>query len=230
MARNRNKSENKSEQDQSKQQSNQPKINRHPLLVYVNLGKRYRSVGIFMILIGLFIFVPVLFPNLSNSTVESAALAGVGVVMMLAGLGFWLFSRIAIKQSYVQCKPSVIEIRTPFYRTVVSYRRIKLIISVQVSQLFERDSLKGISRPLMLPLMNLTTIEMAVKSWPAPKKRLQRLLSKYMFSPREEAWIFIVPNYSLLMREIENHAQNLATADKSTAYEDPFERLKYYQQ
>ena len=201
---------------------------RHPLLIYHNLGKRYRGPGIFMLIIGLIFFLPALVSDLESSMVKKEALGLVGMVLALAGLGFWLFSQLARRKAYIQCRPDLIEIRTPFSRTLISYLRIKQVQSVQVSKIFDRDKLKGMSKPLMTPLMSMTAVEMHVESWPAPKKRLTRMLSAYMFSPRTDAWIFIVPNYSLLMRQIEAAAQTKAAAEKSTSYEDPFARLKYY--
>jgi hypothetical protein len=207
--------------------TDQKKPIRHPLLIYYNLGKRYRGPGFFMVIIGLIFFLPALFSELETDAVEKEALALVGIVLVLAGLGFWLFSQLARRQAYVCCRPDLLEIRTPFFRTLISYLRINQVQSVQVLKVFDRDELKGMNKPLMIPLLSMTAVEMHVRSWPAPKQRLQRRLSKYMFSPRAEAWIFIVPNYSLLMREIEATAHAHATR-RSTTYEDPFERLKYY--
>ena len=146
---------------------------------------------------------------------------------VLVGIAFWLFSILAIRRAYVTCRPDVLEIRTPFYRTLVSYRRIKQVMSVQVSQLFPRESLKGMGKPLMVPLLGMTAVELQVKSWPAPKKRLMRFLSHYLFSPRGEGWIFIVPNYSVLIRHIEQSYQDRIEQAKREAsgYRDPFERL-----
>ncbi|MBN1563746.1 MAG: hypothetical protein JXA10_07900 [Anaerolineae bacterium] len=216
--------------DPNTQQGDSKKPIRHPLLVYYNLGKRYRGPGIFMVIIGLIFFLPVVVSDLESPAVKKETLALVGLVLFLSGLGLWMISQLARRQAYIQCRSDLLEIRTPFYRTLISYLRINQVQSVQVSKVFDRDELKGTNKPLMLPLMSMTAVEMHVRSWPAPKKRLQRMLNKYMFSPRAEAWIFIVPNYSLLMREIEAAAQLKAAEDKSTSYEDPFERLKYYTQ
>ncbi len=200
----------------------------HRLLIYYNLGKRYRGPGVFMLILGLIFFLPLLVSDLESQAVKKETLGVVGIVLVLSGLGFWLFSQLARRQAYIRCRPDLLEIRTPFYRTMISYLRIKQVQSVQVSKIFDRDELKGMNKPLMKPLMSMTAVEMHVRSWPAPKKRLMRLLSPYMFSPRADAWVFIVPNYSLLMREIEVAAQQKAAEKKSTSYEDPFERLKYY--
>jgi hypothetical protein len=94
--------------------------------------------------------------------------------------------------------------------------------------MFPADSLKGMGKPLMRPLLGMTAIEMVVKSWPTPKKRLRRLFGEFMFSTRDDAWIFIVPNYSKLMNQIDAGIQNRASQRRAptSQYRDPFERLR----
>lgn len=201
---------------------------RHPLLVYYNLGRRYRPPGVLLFLMGLFLFLPSLFRELRNEAVEPGALAGVGAVLVLVGIAFGLFSMLAKRRAYVQCRPDLLVVRTPFYRVLISYRRIKKVQPVQVLQLFPRDSLKGIGKPLVTPLLGMTAVEVEVSSWPASKRKLHRFLSRYLFSPRVEGWVFIVPNYSLLMREIELRHQQKDDVEKgrTSGYKDPFERLQ----
>lgn len=213
-----------------KKDAQQEKGVRHILLVYHNLGKRYRSPGILLFIMGLLLFLPSFISDLKSDAVESEALAGVGAVLVLVGLAFWLFSILAMRHSYVQVNRDLLVIRAPFYRTLVSYRRISHVKSVRVSDLFPSSTLKGMGKPLMKPLLGMTAIEMVVRSWPAPKGRLRRFFSAYMFSPRDEAWIFIVPNYSRLMNQIDAAVQGKAGERRGqrTQYEDPFERMKYY--
>ncbi len=215
----------------TEQNDDQQKITRHPLLVYYNLGRRYRPPAVLLILMGPFFFLPHFIDELNKNIIDPDKMAIIGGVVILAGLGFLLFSILAKRRSYVLCRPDVLEIHTPFYRVLVSYLRIKQVISVQVSQIFPREEIKGASKPLMIPLLGMTAVEMTITSWPKPKKRLKRYLSKYLFSPRAEAWVFIVPNYSILIRQIETARQRHGELGrgKADSYEDPFDRLKYYQ-
>jgi hypothetical protein len=202
---------------------------RHPLLLYYNLGRRDRPPGIFLFLMGAFLVLPVFIRELRNDLVDADALAGVGGVLMLVGIAFLLFSRLARRKAYVYCRPDILEIKLPFYRLLISYRRINTVQSVQVLQLFSREKLKGMSKPLMSPLMGLTAVEVQVKSWPVSKKRLRRMMSPYLFSPRVEGWVFVVPNYSILLRQIEEHRQkheDEAQGKISSGYKDPFERYQ----
>jgi hypothetical protein len=187
---------------------------RHPLLVYYNLGKRYRPPGILLIFLGVFSFLPSFISELDNDLIDPKPLAIAGGVLVLVGIAFMLFARLAIHRSYVQCDPEVLVIRTPFARTYVSYRRIKQTQPVQVSQIFPRDSLKGMGKPLMRPLLAMTAVEVQMKSWPASKRRLQRFFSRYMFSARSEGWLFIVPNYAALIRQLDAAQQRKREADR----------------
>ncbi|HEX3054223.1 MAG TPA: hypothetical protein VHP83_26445 [Aggregatilineaceae bacterium] len=221
MARRREKSSNDA----------QEKVVRHPLLVYYNLGKRYRSPGILFILLGMLSFLPFFIEDLENDLIDPNTAAGVGAVLILVGLAFVLFARLAMRRSYVQCMPDLMLVRTPFYSALVSYRRIKQSQSVQVSQIYPKESLKGIGKPLMRPLLAMTAVEVLVSSWPVPKKKLQRYLSKYLFSARSEAWLFIVPNYAALNRQLDSAIGRQMDERKGTSsgYLDPFERLKLQQ-
>jgi hypothetical protein len=177
------------------------------------------------------LFLPSLFHELDWGIMEADKLAIIGGVITLAGLGFILFSVLAKRRAYVLCRPDVLEIHTPFYRTLVSYLRIKQAMSVQVSQLFPKESLKGMGKPLVAPLLGMTAVELYITSWPKPKRRLQRYLGKYLLSPRAEGFVFIVPNYSVLIRQIERMQQHHSDQErgKSDSYQDPFDRLQYYQ-
>ncbi|MBN1678814.1 MAG: hypothetical protein JW966_00885 [Anaerolineae bacterium] len=205
---------------------------RHPLLVYHNLGKRYRSPGIFYIILGIVLFLPSFVEKLQTEGISPAALAGVGVVFILVGIAFWLFARIAMRRSYVQCAADVLVIRTPIFQRLVSYQRIKQAQSVKVAQAFPKDELKGMGKPLMRPLLSKTAVEVEVKSWPVSKKRLQRFLSPYLFSRRSEAWLFIVPEYSKLIRDldgaIQRHLEASRAQESASQYEDPIERLRHF--
>jgi hypothetical protein len=207
----------------TEQKADQQKTLRHPLLVYVNLGRRYRPPAVLMIVMGPFFFLPRYVRELNKNMIDPDKFAIIGGVVMLAGLGFLLFSILAKRQAYVLCRPDVLEIHTPFYRVLISYLRIKQVLSVQVSQLFPK--------PLMVPLLGMTAVEMYVTSWPKPKKRMKRYLSRHLFSPRADAFVFIVPNYSILIRQIEAASQRHAEGERGTSsgYQDPFERLKTYQ-
>jgi hypothetical protein len=183
-----------------------------------------------LFLLGPFLLLPHFVDELNHDIMDPDDLAVIGLTITLAGFGLLLFSMLVRRRSYVRCRPDVLEIHTAFNRNLVSYLRIKQVLSVQVSQLFPRESLKGPGKPLMTPLLGMTAVEVHLTSWPAPKKRLQRYLSRYLFSPRAEAFVFIVPNYSVLLRQIEDARQRRGEREsgKATGYQDPFERLSYY--
>jgi hypothetical protein len=222
-----------------KQQADQPPSEetalgstQHMLLVYKNLGRRYRPPGVLLMVMGLFAFAPTFIGDLQNDLFEPAALAGVGAVLVLAGLGFWLFSALAMRRSYVQCQRDLLVIRSPFYRTLLSYRRISAVRVLPISKLIDQDKLKGLGKALVGPLVGGMAIVVYVNSWPTPKRWLKRFHSPYLFTREGEGWVFIVPNYSTLMREIEEFQQRKQDEIRGLQekYEDPIDRLKYFQQ
>ncbi len=205
------------------------KATRHPLLVYYNLSRRYRPSALLFVLLGLILLLPSVFEGLQSDVIAPELLGVIGIVVLLVGLALWLFSILVKRRSYVECTPEILVVRTPFYRVLVSYRRVKQAQPVQVSHIFPRESLKGMGKPLVKPLLGMTAVELHVKSWPAPKRRLQRFISPYLFSSRSEAWLFIVPNYSLLIRQLDAATSEKIDASRQPAstYQDPIERLRH---
>lgn len=220
MARGRKKERSKSASKQVK----------HPLLVYHNLGRRYRPPALLLIVMGIFALLPHWIEELQISDFDPEALAKVGGVLILAGVGFWLFATIALRRSYVMCRSDLLVVRSPFYRTLVSYRRIKEIQAIPVKKLYEDRKLKGMGKPLMEPLLGGMAVAVTMKTWPRSKRRLKWFHSPFLFSPRkgEEAWVFVVPNYSILMREIQEYQTRKLDEERRQQYEDPIARLKYY--
>ncbi len=208
------------------QQTDAPK--RHPLLVYHNLGRRYRPPAVLLMAMGIFALLPALIPELENEAVDPQALAGVGVVVILVGIAFWLFTVLALRRSYVECAPDLLVIRTPFNRRLVSYRRVKEVRAEPINKLYEKHKFKGMGKPLMEPLLGGMAAVVHMRSWPVSQRRLRRLFGPYMFSPREgeAAWVFIVPNYSALVRQIEEARLRKIDEDRGErGYKDPIERL-----
>lgn len=212
---------------QSRRAKTAGKKTRHPLLVYYNLGRRYRPPAILFVLLGAIMLLPSVLDDLQNNLVPPEALGVTGVALILVGLALWLFSILLKRRAYVECTPEILVVRTPFYRVLVSYRRVKQAQPVQVSQIFPRESLKGTGKALVKPLLGMTAVELQVKSWPTPKRRLRRFISPYLFSTRSEAWMFIVPNYSLLIRQLDQALNEKIDATRRPAsdYRDPIERL-----
>lgn len=207
------------------------KLLKHPLLVYTNLGRRYRPPAVLLIVMGLFALLPRWIKELRNDNFDSDSVVVVGVVVILAGVGFFLFSMLAKRRAYVLCRPDVFVVRSPFSRTMISYRRIKDIRAVPVKTLYGGYKLKGLSKALVGPLMGSMAVVVIMKSWPRSRTWLRRLHGPHLFSPRqgEEAWVFIVPNYSVLMREIDDYRLRKLDEDRAKQrYEDPIDRLKYY--
>ncbi len=201
---------------------------KHPLLIYRNLGRRYKPPALLLIVLGFFAQLPNWIVELQNEWVEPEALAKVGGVLILVGVGFWLFAVLAEKRAYVQCRPDLLVVRSPFRRTMVSYRRIRQVRSVPVTEVFEREKVKGLGRVLLAPLWGMMAVEVQMKSWPHSPKWLRRLHGRYLFTSKGENWVFIVPNYSLLVRDLEEAQQRKKQSERqyTSGYQDPISRLE----
>lgn len=219
-------------QGQKAQKPAAPKTHRHPLLIFRNLGRRYRPVGLLLIVLGALAFLPTFIGELQNEWVDPAPMAAVGLVLILVGIAFWLFAALALRRAYVQCLPDVVIVRTPFHSLRVSYRRITSIRAMPVAEAFKGVRLGGMGRPLVKPLRKEMAVVVMVKSWPVPKRGLRRRMGRWLFVPKGEGWVLIVPDTSRLMREMEELQQRKLEADRRAAaeYEDPIDRLRYFRQ
>jgi|GEM_PF-1040546 hypothetical protein len=204
---------------------------KHPLLVYRFIARRYRPAGVLLFIMGLIALLPWLVPALrfSNSFLNYTQLAYVGVAALVAGAGLWILSLFMERRAYVQCHPQYLVIRTAAHSVAVAYQRFNAVQPVQVARMWNMKEIKGRERHFIKPLAGETALEAEVNEFPVPEKRLYRNFSRFLFSPREKGFIFIVPNPSALSIEISTYTQNaLDQRDaEQQRYLDPIERLKY---
>ncbi len=204
---------------------------RHPLLVYRFIARRYRPAGVLLFVMGLFALLPWLIPALrfKNAVVGYTTLAYIGLGSLILGAIVWIVSLRIERRAYVQCNPQYLVIRAPFHSVAVAYQRFNSIQPVQVGRVFEVKSIKGRERHFIKPLSAETAVEAEVSDFPVPEKRLRRNLSRFVLSPREKGFIFIVPRPQQLSIELNTYMQR-AMDQRGTdqqRYLDPIERLKY---
>jgi hypothetical protein len=204
---------------------------KHPLLVYRFIAGRYRPAGVLLFAMGLLALLPWLIPALrfSNAILNYIQLATVGMGALIAGAGLWILTIFMERRAYVQCRPEYLVIRTAFHTVAVAYQRFNSIQPVQVGRVFNIKEIKGRERNFIKPLAAETAVEAMVADFPVPEKRLRRHFSRFLLSPRDKAFLFIVPRSQQLSIELNTfiqRARDTRAADQQR-YLDPIERLKY---
>jgi hypothetical protein len=204
---------------------------KHPLLVYRFIAGRYRPAGVLLFVMGLLALLPWLIPALrfSNAILNYVQLATLGMGALIGGAGLWILTIFMERRAYVQCRPEYLVIRTAFHTVAVAYQRFNTIQPVQVGRVFNIKEIKGRERTFIKPLAAETAVEALVGEFPVPEKRLRRHFSRFLLSPRDKAFLFIVPRAQQLSIELNTYiqrARDTRVADQQR-YLDPIERLKY---
>lgn len=211
-------------------QTEQPKLgkygNRYPLLVYRVLARRYRPVGVLLLAVGLLAQIPHLITELrpQNSFITFEALSLLGLGAIGVGLLLWLAAQIEVRRAYVQCHPDYLVINTGSGRVAIAYQRFNALKPVKVAGLFKLKDEKGRQKAILKPLMRETALEALVSEFPLPEEQMRRRLHRFLFSPRDKAFLFIVPRSTSLSLEIATFTDRARTAAREDAYQDPFER------
>ncbi len=204
---------------------------KHPLLVYRFIAGRYRPAGVLLFVIGLLALLPWLIPQLrfTNSILNYNQLAILGMGAMIAGAGLWILTIFMQRRAYVQCRPEYLVIRTAFHTVAVAYQRFNTIQPVQVGRVYNIKEIKGRERTFIKPLAGDSALEAIVSDFPVSEKRLRRHFSRFVLSPREKAFLFIVPRPQQLSIELNSFIQRArdTRAEDQLRYLDPIERLKY---
>lgn len=220
-------------------QSNKPAI-KHPLIIYRFTTRRYRPAAILLVVVGIFALLPTLIPQLrfQSAILNYSQLGVIAIAAVILGLVIYVIAVLAERQAYVQCLPDYLVIHTLLHRVFVAYQRINSVQPVQIGRIFDikadkktagKNALSTRDKELIKPLIGEGAIEVEMSSWPKTEQQLRKTFTRFMFSTREEGFIFIVPKPQTLSIEITTYMQRaLDTRDADQQrYLDPIERLKY---
>ncbi len=208
-----------------------PYGSKHPLLVYRLVARRYRPMGVLLFALGLLAQLPWFVPELrlrgTILTYEQLAYFGLG--LLTVGALIWIISIFRARRAYIQCLPQYLVIRTPSSLVAVAYQRFNEIKTVKVGDMFAKRDLKSAEWTFIKPLRPSLALEAVVADYPLAEKTVRRRLSKFLFSPREQGFLFIVPIPSKLALEIDSFASRAreSRTDAQRQYLDPIQRAQY---
>ena len=139
---------------------------------------------------------------------ERASLLGfiVGPLTLVA-----IFSLIAPRMSYVQCRPQYLLVSGPLYRLAVSYHRITAVGLADFSEFYLHAEQPWFERRLLAPLVRsahasrLMVVSLELTSLPLNSAWLRLWFSRYVFTLDGNGMLLMVRDWMLLKREIEQH-------------------------
>jgi hypothetical protein len=205
---------------------------KHKLILYRFTTARFRPPGVLLILMGILAQLPSVVPQLrfGSAILNYQQLSLLGIVSIALGLFLYMGAVLAGRLAYVQCQPDLLLINTIFHRVYVSYKRINTVQPVQVGRMFDVASMKKArDKNLIKPLGGETALEVVLKEYPLPEKKLRKMFNRFMFSTRGDGFVLMVPKPSALSFEIETFSQKAVDKgnEDEQRYLDPIERLKY---
>jgi len=123
----------------------------------------------------------------------------------LIALVLLVYTFLARKLTWVQCRSNHLRIQTPFYPLVISYRRIKGVRPSVFKKIFNPRKEKKARLRWLRPYWGKTALVMDVSSYPFNKKWLRLWFSPYLLTPdhKDDGFVFLVDDWMVLSRQID---------------------------
>ena len=185
---------------------------RFPLLLYPQAIRTPRRSATLLAILLLGLWYPVSMGMISwpQSPADRWLLAG-----GLVSLAFALFATFSPRFAYVQPMRDHLRLSTPIARVVVSYRRIESTRPVDVTRAFPRALLRGGERRLLAPFAGKTALGVDLYSLPVRPFLLRLFFHRLMLSPDKTGFIFIVPDWIDLSRQLSSRLDAWRTSQHS---------------
>lgn len=133
----------------------------------------------------------------------------------LVSLAFALFTTFSPRFAYVQPMRDHLRLSTPIARILVSYRRIESTRPVDVAKAFPRNLLRGSERRLLAPFAGKTALGVDLYALPVRPFLIRLFFHRLMLSPDKTGFIFIVPDWIELSRQLSSRLDAWRTAQQS---------------
>ena len=126
------------------------------------------------------------------------------LVLALASLGVFVYSFMARRMAWVQCRPGHLHIQTPIYPLAVSYSRIKVVRPSEFGHIFDPSKEKPGRRNWLRPYWGKTAVVVEISKYPISKSWLRLWFNRYMFSPEVTGFVFLVEDWMTLSRQLDD--------------------------
>jgi hypothetical protein len=175
---------------------------RYPLLMYTRMLDRWWPALFFLGLALLALAWPFyrdLYVRLTQPW-RWTTFTGLGGIVILVSL-----LMLALRKSaYVQPFGSYLRLVTPFLRLNISYRRIRSTTTTAMAMLFPLDSLRGMRRDIVRPLLSRTAVVVDMNALPMSVRTLRLFLSPFFFKDRTPHLVILVDDWMGFSTELES--------------------------
>ena len=132
-----------------------------------------------------------------------APFRALALIPALVSLVILVYTFLARRLAWVQCKPNHLHIQTPFYPLVISYGRIKGVRPKPFSQVFNPAGEKTARLRWLLPYWGKTTLVVELSKYPLSKTWLRLWFSPYLLTADATSFTFLVEDWMALSRQLD---------------------------
>ncbi len=125
------------------------------------------------------------------------------LIPALVSLVILVYTFLARRLAWVQCKPNHLHIQTPFYPLVISYGRIKGVRPKPFAQVFNPAGEKTARLRWLLPYWGKTTLVVELSKYPLSKTWLRLWFSPYLLTTDATSFTFLVEDWMALSRQLD---------------------------
>ncbi len=182
---------------------------KHTLLVYQRFMDRLWGPGLAL---GLVLAATWWQASLGRVPRLQPPLDGWALVAALVTLAFTGFALLARKMSYVQARPNLLRLVTPFLRLNISYRRIRSVSASEFHKLYPPKTAGWGEKRFLAPFYGSTAVVVDLFDYPLPPRLLRLFLPSQVFAPNPPGLVILVADWMTLSTEIDTRrAEWLAT-------------------
>ena len=173
---------------------------RFRLLIYERMWQRWAWPCILIVPASVVLWwfayrIPIICAPLRPLALVPALVAGVILV----------YTYLARRLAWVQCRSDHLHIQTPFYPLVVSYGRIRMVRPNNFSQVFDPRKEKEARLRWLHPYWGKTVLVVELSRYPFSRAWLRLWLSPYLLTPNDSGFVFLVEDWMALSRQLDEY-------------------------
>ncbi len=171
-----------------------------PLLIYERMWKRWALPCLLIIpaSIALWWVAPFL-------EIVEPLHRGLSLVPAVVALFILIFTFMARRLAWVQCRPTHLRIQAPILSLAISYGRFKDVIPTAFYDIFNPNEERAARRHWLRPYWSQTAILVKLSEYPVNKMWLRLWLSPYLMSPGKPGIVLLVKDWMTLSQQIDDY-------------------------
>jgi hypothetical protein len=187
----------------------------HPLLLYARLFGLWRAPALLVALLAgaLAWWAPEPFHTLE---VRAALLTLSGVSLLV-----FVYALLGPRMAFVQCRPNYLLLSTPLLRLAISYNRIRTTRPI----LFDPAAVRWSDQRVVDPFRQRTVLGVDLTRYPLKRRWLRFWLMRYLLPEDFTGFLFLVPDWMALSRDIEGKRAEWKTRQREAGREKPLTSL-----